>query len=366
MSHPAHTARPAEHAPRLIAWEITRSCMLHCKHCRAAAHHGPYPGEFSLEEIKRVLDNVAAHFKPIIILTGGEPLLRDDICEIARYTRDLGMRPVLATCGTTLTVARATELKDAGIERISISIDGENAESHDAFRGVPGAFKDSLRGLEAARQAGLEFQINTTVTKLNVHALDAILQLAVDLGAAAFHPFLLVPTGRGKDMADQLLTPAEYERALHHIYELRKTTPIPFKPTCAPHYYRILRQREAAEGREVTPQTHGLDAMSKGCMGGHSFAFISHTGILQICGFLEEPAGDLRAANYDFAHLWKTSPLFNTLRDTKNYHGDCGRCEYASCCGGCRARAQAVSGDYLDEEPFCTYKPRAVSHGASS
>lgn len=355
--HPGGAGKPDGFAPRLIAWELTRSCTLHCKHCRAAAQCGPYAGELTFEEICKTIDNIAANFNPIMILTGGEPLLRPDIFDIARHCRDRGLRPVLATCGTTLTEEIARTLKENGVERISVSIDGPDAASHDAFRGVEGAFEGSMRGLANAKKAGLDFQINTTVTKINMDALEDILKLAVSLGAVAFHPFLLVPTGRGKDLKDKLLTPAEYERVLVQIYKLRDTTPIPFKPTCAPHYYRIFRQKEAAQGREVKFETHGLDAMSKGCMGGNSFAFISHVGKLQICGFLEEEAGDLRAADFDFAALWRTSPLFRELRETSNYKGDCGVCEYVRWCGGCRARAYAMTGDYLAEEPYCAYVP---------
>ncbi len=361
--HPHGVARPDGFSPRLIAWELTRSCTLRCQHCRAAAQCGPYEGELSFEEVKQVIDNVASAFKPIMILTGGEPLLRPDIYDIARHCTERGLRPVLATCGTTLTEEVAGKLKNAGIERISVSIDGPTAETHDAFRGVPGAFEASMRGLECARRAGLEFQINTTVTKINMDAIEDILNLALKLGAAAFHPFLLVPTGRGADLKDKLLTPAEYERVLVQIYKLRANTPIPFKPTCAPHYYRIIRQKEAAQGREVKPETHGLDAMSKGCMGGNSFAFISHVGKVQICGFLEEEAGDLRTENLDFVKVWNHSPLFNELRDTNNYKGDCGVCEYVRWCGGCRARAYAMTGDYLAEEPYCAYVPE-VNRGA--
>ncbi|MBN2312078.1 MAG: radical SAM protein, partial [Candidatus Hydrogenedentes bacterium] len=238
MSHPPH-AEGNRHAPRLIAWELTRSCNLNCRHCRAAATTGPYPDELTLDEIKRVLDNVAAHFNPIMILTGGEPMLRPDLLDIVRHTKGLGLRPVLATCGTLLTEDSARSLKDAGIARISVSIDGPDAESHDSFRGVPGAFDASMKGLDAARAAGLPFQVNTTITRLNMEHLEAILDLTVSLGAVAFHPFLLVPTGRGDTLREQLLDAEEYERILHRIYDLRQDAPIPFKPTCAPHYYRI-------------------------------------------------------------------------------------------------------------------------------
>jgi AdoMet-dependent heme synthase len=357
MRPPGH-GDPAAAGPRLIAWELTRSCTLSCRHCRAAAERGPYTGELTLAEIRQTIDNIAgAGYNPIMILTGGEPLLRPDILDIIRHARAAGLRPVLATCGALLTPERARDLRAAGIERISISIDGPDAASHDAFRGVPGAFDAALRGMEAARAAGLGFQVNTTVTRGNADQLEDILGLAVRLGAEAFHPFLLVPTGRGREMEAESLDAEAYERVLHRIYELRDTTPIPFKPTCAPHYYRILRQREHEQGREVTPETHGLDAMSKGCMGGQSFAFISHTGIVQICGFLEEPAGDLRAAAWDFAKVWRESPLFLQMRDRSQYKGDCGVCGYWRWCGGCRARAWAATGDYMAQEPNCAYTP---------
>lgn len=343
--------------PRLIAWEITRSCNLSCQHCRAAAQHGPYENELSLDEVKRVLDNVASRYKPIIILTGGEPLLRPDLFEIIAHTVSLGLRPVLATCGTLLTVDLARRLKEAGIKRISVSIDGPDAASHDAFRGVPGAYEGAMRGLAAAREAGLPFQINTTVTRRNVDQIEPILHHAIELGAAAFHPFLLVPTGRGKDLQQDLLDSDEYEHVLNRIYEWSRVSPIPFKPTCAPHYYRIFRQREEDEGREVTVETHGMDAMSKGCMGGMGFAFISHVGVVQACGFLDLEAGDLRAANYDFCRVYEKSPLFTAFRNPLEYRGDCGVCSYWRYCGGCRARAYALTGDEMAQEPFCAFEP---------
>ena len=344
--------------PRLIAWELTRRCNLRCRHCRAAACDAPYEGELTIEEILRTIDGIAARYKPILILTGGEPLLRPDLGEIVRHAKAAGLRPVLATCGALLTEERAHNLKAWGIERISISLDGPDAASHDAFRGVPGAFDAALAGLDAARRAGLPFQVNTTITKSNAGALPEILALAVAQGAVAFHPFLLVPTGRGESMKDELLEPEEYERILLEIVGLRASAPIPFKPTCAPHYYRVLRQQESAAGRTVTPDSHGLDALSRGCMGGTGFAFISHIGRVQICGFLELPAGDLRESGYSFPTIWEHSPLLKQLRDFSNYKGDCGICEYRRWCGGCRARAYALTGDFLAEEPSCRYIPR--------
>jgi radical SAM protein with 4Fe4S-binding SPASM domain len=212
----------------------------------------------------------------------------------------------------------------------------------------------------SARRAGLEFQVNTTVTRANAGDLRRILDLAVSLGAAAFHPFLLVPTGRGREIRDQVLQSGEYEEVLNRIYEMALDSPIPLKPTCAPQYYRILRRREENAGRKVSSETHGLDAMTRGCLGGTGFAFISHVGKVQICGFMEEEAGDLRRNGLDFAEIWEHSQLYREMRDYQQYKGRCGVCEYRHWCGGCRARAFAVSGDYLAEEPYCTYVPSAL------
>ncbi len=189
--------------------------------------------------------------------------------------------------------------------------------------------------------------------------MPEIFDLAIRLGAVSFHPFLLVPTGRGKELADQEIPPREYERVLTWIYEHRTAAGISLKPTCAPHYYRILRQKEREAGRTVAPETHGLDAMTKGCLGGQGFAFVSHVGVVQICGFLDIPAGNLRENGLDFKSVWDNSPLFRQMRDLDNYHGRCGACEYRRVCGGCRARAYATTGDYLAEEPYCVYEPLA-------
>jgi AdoMet-dependent heme synthase len=340
---------------RMVAWEVTRSCNLRCVHCRASAQAGPYPGELSTDEAFALMDDIASFAKPVIILTGGEPLLRPDILDIARRGTALGLRMVMAPNGTLLTLERAGDLLAAGIQRISVSLDGATPATHDAFRAVPGAYEGALRGIEAARQAGLAFQINTTVTQRNLQELPSILELAVRLGAVAHHIFLLVPTGRGKEMAHQAISPEEYESTLHWFYDQRERVPLQLKATCAPHYYRILRQRARAEGKSVTPQSHGLDAVTRGCLGGCGFCFISHVGDLQPCGYLEAHCGNVR--DTPFSKLWRTAEVFARLRNFDAYKGKCGRCEYRNVCGGCRARAYEITGDYLAEEPFCTYQP---------
>ncbi len=340
---------------RLVAWEVTRSCNLACIHCRAAAQDHPYENELTTEECFRFLDQIAEVSRPIVILTGGEPLLRPDIFDIASYGAGKGFRMTMAVNGTLLTAEKAKKMVEAGIQRISISIDGATPESHDAFRKVAGAFAGALRGVGAAKEAGLDFQINTTITQHNLHEIAAIQELAVSLGAVAHHIFLLVPTGRGKDLAEQAIDAAQYEETLHWFYEQREKAPLHLKATCAPHYYRILRQRAKTEGRKVDFQTFGLDAMTRGCLGGVGFCFVSHVGQVQPCGYLELDCGNVREKT--FKEIWEGSPIFRDLRDFKSYKGKCGRCEYVRVCGGCRARAYESTGDHLAQEPLCLHQP---------
>ncbi len=340
---------------RLVAWETTRNCNLSCKHCRASATKGPYSGELDTKASFRLLDQIAKVGKPIIILTGGEPLLRQDIFKIASYGTDKGLKMVMAPNGTLITKTSAKQMADSGIKRISISIDGSTKESHDKFRGVEGAFEGALRGIKLAIDAGIEFQINTTITKTNLDQIPKIQELAIKLGAVAHHIFLLVPTGRGKYIVDQEITADEYERTLNWFYDQRGNTSLQLKATCAPHYYRILRQRAKKEGKTVTFKTYGLDAVTRGCLGGTGFCFISHRGIVQPCGFLQLNCGDIKETS--FADIWKSSEVFLSLRDFNNLKGKCGRCEYKRVCGGCRARAYEATGDFLAEEPLCNYQP---------
>ncbi len=343
--------------PRLVAWELTKRCPLSCRHCRASASDRDFRGEFSTDECYQVLDNIASFARPIMILTGGEPMARDDVYDIAQYGTDLGLRMVMAPCGMLMNRESTRRILAAGIQRISLSLDGADAQTHDSFRQVEGAFDAVLNAARLAREEGLEFQINTTVTKLNVHQLDGILNLAVELGAVSYHPFLLVPTGRGRELLDLEIEPEAYEEVLSWVYHKSMEMSIQLKPTCAPHYYRIFRQKEREAGRKVRPETHGMNAMTKGCLGGQAFAFISNTGRVQICGFLDLEAGDIRREGYDFHRIWRNSPLFTAVRGLDGYHGRCGLCEYRRVCGGCRARAYAATGDYLAEEPYCVYKP---------
>ena len=356
--HKAGSGHPGGHPGgssglRLVAWEITRSCNLSCIHCRASAERGPYLGELTTDECRAVLDEIASFSSPIIIFTGGEPLLRDDIFDILAHGKKLGLNMAVAVNGLLLTDEIAQKLVDHGVQRISVSIDGAIIETHDKFRAVPGAFEGAMRGIEAAKRANLPFQINSTVTKMNLEEIPDLLKLAVDIGAVAHHIFLLVPTGRGKELEEQEIPPEEYERTLNWFYEQREKVPIQLKATCAPHYYRILRQRAAEEGKTVTVESHGMDAMTRGCLGGTAFCFISHVGQLSPCGYLELDCGNVRVEG--FRKAWEESKIFGELRDYSKYEGKCGGCRYVKVCGGCRARAYASTGNYMAEEPYCVY-----------
>ena len=358
MKSPERRSGRRAYLPQLIAWEVTRSCPLSCKHCRASAHQEAYEGELTTDECFRLLDNLASFAKPTIILTGGEPMLRPDIYDLAACAHGLGLPVVMAPCGMMVDDEAVARMKQAGIRCISISIDGATAELHDAFRGVAGAFDAAVQATEAARRGGLDFQVNTTIARHNRTQLRAIRDLAARLGAKVFNPFLLVPTGRGKELAGQEISPDEYEQTLEWLAGQDGRGSIAIRVTCAPHYARILRRRAG----KTAGQRRGA-AASNGCLGGKAFAFISHLGKVQICGFLETECGDLRQADFDFRKIWETSEVFRRMRDVDSYHGKCGVCEYRQVCGGCRARAFAMTGDDLAAEPFCVYQPKTAAPG---
>ncbi len=344
--------------PLLIAWEVTRRCHMNCQHCRAAAENFRYPNELNTEQCLKILENISGFAKPIIILTGGEPMLREDIYQISRYGAELGLRMVMAPCGYLMNDQTTPKLIESGIQCISISLDGPNAEIHDALRRVPGAFDTALRAIGYARKYNLPFQINTTITKLNQDYIDEMLNLAVGLGAITYNPFLLVPTGRGSEMADQELSPDEYEAALQWLSDRQDSAEIAIRVTCAPHYQRIIRQKrhQNVTVKRMHSETNRHHP-SGGCMGGKSFAFISHVGTVQICGFLDIPAGNLIDEGLDFERIWFQSEYLNEIRNTEGYKGKCGYCEYRKVCGGCRARAFATTGNVLASEPYCIYQP---------
>ncbi len=348
---------------RLVAWELTRSCNLFCAHCRGSASDARYSGELSTEECFRVIDQIREVGKPILILTGGEPLVRQDVFTIGKYAASQGLRVVMGSNGTLITGEMAAKLKDIPLSRIAISLDFPVAKLQDDFRGQAGAFEAAVAGIANALQAGIEIQINSTITRLNVDYLDELLALAIKLGAVAFHPFMLVPTGRGKGLESVELLPEEYEKTLNWIYDkqLELGDRIFFKPTDVPHYMRVMKQRQK-ESREVKPETsdghRSMHAITRGCLAGTGFSFISYQGDVKGCGYLDVVAGNVKQES--FSRIWSDSPLFCELRDLSNIKGKCGVCEYKKICGGCRARAYEATGDYLAAEPYCIYEPAAL------
>ena len=393
--------------PRLIFWELTKGCNLRCIHCRASATELSSPSDLSTQAARDIIDQIVEMSSPILVLSGGEPLFRSDIFQLAQYGTDKGLRVALATNGTLVTKKVAQKIVDSGVKRVAISLDGADAATHDTFRGIPGAFDAAITGFRNLKDLGMSVQINTTIARHNAHQLPDVLELAKSLGADALHTFLLVPVGCGVDIAaEQMVPPEEYERMLNWFYDRSLEGGIELKATCAPHYFRVVRQRRVAEHRSAAaaqaahavpeelqespsnvsanigptemampgstgielkphgigkavghPGTHPseMNAMTKGCLAGTAVCFISHQGEVYPCGYLPALAGDLK--KQAFADIWKNSVVFNQLRDTNNLKGKCGCCEFRNICMGCRARAFAVTGNYLDEEPFCVYEP---------
>ena len=381
--------------PRLVFWEVTKGCNLRCIHCRATATELSSPTDLPTVKALNLIEEISQFCSPILVLSGGEPLYRSDIFELASYATHCGLRVALATNGTQVSNDVARKIVESGVRRVSISLDGADATTHDAFRGIPGAFDAALRGFTNLRELGMSVQINMTIARHNARQLPAVLRLAIELDADALHTFLLVPVGCGVDIAAEQMVPAdEYERILNWFYDRSKEGKIELKATCAPHYFRIVRQRRAAERRssssapscpppgaaigpsEMThpgsmgiglhpPRTAGhnghphpddMNAVTKGCLAGTGVCFISHQGEVYPCGYLPVLAGDLRQQSFE--EIWRGAAVFQQLRDTANLKGRCGRCEFRNVCLGCRARAYAATGNYLDEEPFCIYQPQ--------
>jgi len=300
----------------------------------------------------QVVDGIASWCTPLIILTGGEPMSRADLYELAAYATEAGLPVVMAPCGHLVNRETVQAIRQSGIKAISISLDGKDAETHDRFRGVAGAYDTAVAATRAAAEGGLPFQINATVTQHNVAQLPDMLETAVALGAMTFDVFFLVPTGRGMEIEDRQLSPGDFEQAMNWVYERKQEKGIPIRITCGPHYARIERQRAGAASAPSAVPFSGM-----GCTAGHGFLFISHQGTIQPCGFVDAACGNLRENGFDLQRIYDSSEVLAALRNRDLYQGKCGACEYWETCGGCRARAYASSGDILGPEPRCVYTP---------
>jgi radical SAM protein len=368
--------------PFMIIWETTQACDLACRHCRAQAQPNHDPLALSTEEAKRLLDQVESFGRPrpIFIFSGGDPFKRGDLFELVSYAAQLGLPPAVSPSATPLlTAENLRRLKEAGAKAISLSLDGSTAERHDDFRRVPGSFELTVNGWRAARAMGLKLQINTTVTRYNLHDLPNLFRLVQELGAMTWSAFFLVPTGRG--LAADEISPAEYEAVMHFLYDVSKY--ISAKTTEGHHYKRVVLQRAILEEKglnfedylplhpiyhelkagldqivrqaKLQPRQTGLKRTPMHINAANGFVFISRRGDVFPSGVLPLSAGNVRQGS--LVDIYRTSSFFCSLRDSSSYQGRCGRCEFVSVCGGSRSRAYALTGNPLAEEPFCLYRP---------
>jgi radical SAM protein with 4Fe4S-binding SPASM domain len=328
--------------------------------------------DFSIDEARRVLDDIASYAKPVMVLSGGEPLMRPDVFDIAAYGTKLGLRMCLATNGALVNDEICRNIISSGIRIVSLSLDGATADTHDNFRAQAGAFDGVMHAAGLFKKHGIEFIINSSFTKRNQTEIPKIHDVAKKLGATAWYMFMIVPTGRGQEILDELISKEEYEDILNWHYDMEAgegaadeanadaadsgREPMLVRPTCAPHYYRIVLQRAKKTGAKVERRTLKFSTGgSKGCLAGQLICMIDVDGNVQPCSYFPVYAGNVRQRS--FADIWENSKLFQDMRDFKNYKGRCGSCEYITVCGGCRARAYYIHGDYMEEEPFCGHVP---------
>jgi len=354
-------------APFTIAWEVTRACAYACVHCRADAMHIPDPNELKTDEALRLIDQIAGFDNnPILIFTGGDPMMRKDLHELIAYATQKGLRCSLTPTATALpTTERLEKVRDAGIRRIALSLDAPSPEIHDAFRQVPGSWQRTMDILHRAQALGLSVQVNTTVARHNVDILDQMVPFIQEVGAVQWSLFFLVPTGRAQ--AESMISPEQHEKVFNWLYDLSQIAPFDIKATAAQMYRRVAIQRKRAEqgaGKLVTFQgagfqyADGLNRPTRGVNDGNGFLFISHVGDIQPSGFLPVTAGNVRSD--DIVDVYRNSQLFTDLRDATKLKGRCGVCEYRDVCGGQRGRAYGITGDYLETDPACAYIPKAV------
>lgn len=346
-----------DQAPWLVIWEVTRACDLVCLHCRASADPVRHPLELTTEEGYRLLDQIREFGDPLMIFTGGDPLKRPDLFDLLGYSVGLGLRTTLSPSPTPLLTGEAiVRFKRCGVARISISVDGPDADSHDGFRGVPGSFARAMFALEEARRLRLSTQVNTTVSRHNCGRLEEMADLVERCGADMWDVFFLVPTGRAQSRDE--LNAAQFEEVFAFLYERSRRAPFVIKTTEAMHYRRYVAQRRKAEGDGGRPRRadHPLNR-SIGINSGRGFVFISRTGEIYPSGFLPVSSGNVRRRR--LAEVYRESPLFQVLRDSSLLRGKCGLCSYKNLCGGSRSRAYALTGDYLGEDPRCAHQPRS-------
>ena len=372
---PARGGLNFDETPFLAIWEVTQSCDLACKHCRAAAQPIAHPDELTNAEGKALIDQIAEMHVPIFVFTGGDPLKRKDVFELIRYAADKGVQVAVTPSATPLLTREAMfKLKEAGLVRLGISLDGSTPEIHDTFRGLPGAWERTIQAVEWAKEAGIPVQVHSTISRHNVHDLDNLCALFEKLAIVMWNVFFLVPVGRGQ--LGDLLSGEEFENVFGKIYELSHRVNFQIKTTEAMHYRRYLLQHNLEErkmghghphsagpqkGYEAGTPTSDAHSRTVGwatrrANDGKGFLFVSHTGNVYPSGFLPIHAGNIKQT--PLQDIYRNAPIFKSLRDTSKLEGKCGACEYKEICGGSRARAYAVTGDPLAQEPCCIYQPK--------
>lgn len=347
--------------PRWIAWEITRRCNLQCVHCRSSSELEvkEHP-DFSFTAAKKIIDDITGYASPVLVLSGGEPLLRDDVFDIASYGTEKNLRVCLATNGTLVTPDICKNIKKSGMKMVSLSIDGATPETHDDFRNQKGAFAGTMNAIELFNRYEIPFLVNSSFTLRNRKEIPEIYKMVKELGAAAWYMFMIVPTGRGEDIMAELIPQKVYDEILEWHYEIeQQENDLLMRPTCAPHYYRIVYEKAKEKGEKVQRRNLKFSTGgSKGCLAGQLICLIDVDGNILPCSYFPKSAGNILET--PFQTIWEDAKLFHNLRSFKEYKDNCGKCEYNGVCGGCRARAYAISGDYLGGEPFCNYIPKKM------
>jgi radical SAM protein len=360
--------------PFLIIWETTQACDLSCLHCRASAQPEHHPGELTTEEGENLLRQAAGMGTPIFVLSGGDPLKREDLFRLISTGAGLGLRMATIPAATgRLTEDVVKRLKDSGLSQMALSLDFPTAPLHDSFRGVPGAYAKTMQAVEWAHRHAMPLQINTTLCGESAPHLASMAGVVKQLGIVFWEVFFLVPMGRGTRLTG--LTAVQCEELFEILYQVQKHSRFLVKVTEAPHYRRYVAQREWEEAGE-SPESHSVQTLpaqlirtegpghtiglaSQGVNAGNGFLFVSHLGEVYPSGFLPVRAGSIRET--PLAEIYRSTEIFKRLREPEKLHGICGRCEFNGVCGGSRSRAFALTGDYLASDPWCSYRP--LSHG---
>jgi radical SAM protein with 4Fe4S-binding SPASM domain len=343
---------------RLLFWESTIKCNLACAHCRRIESDNTAHRDISTPQAEKLIEQLADLGKnqsmmPVLVFSGGEPLCRDDLFELIEYAKSLGIIPALATNGTLIDATVAERIRESGVMRVSVSLDGASAQVHDRLRRLEGSFEKAIEGIEHLREKKVPFQINMTLTRHNAHQTEEIYNLAESLGATAVHIFMLVPVGCGQSLAEtDMLTPEQYEQKMLEILELESRGDLELKVTCGPHYERIVKEQGVSRKK---PGQNRHNTPSRGCLAGLGVLFVGHQGDVFPCGYLPVKCGNVLEDN--LPDIWYNNRDLARMRDSDQLEGKCGVCGYRQICGGCRGRAYAATGNYMAEEPFCAYIP---------